>query len=133
MAHEEKVLKSIKPFIGLSKETEMHQPVLSYYLKLYAVQKLSTAYQSFKSQGKSIDKVAGFMQQMMGALKQKKQSMGQQLDKTQNEVALMKFILNMFARYVKEYETGVATKMTGKNLLSCSRFIETLAVFQPLN
>jgi hypothetical protein len=44
MATQEKVLKSIKPFIGLSKETETHQPVLSYYLKLYAVQKLSTSY-----------------------------------------------------------------------------------------
>jgi len=32
----------------------------------------------------------------------------------------------MFAKYVKEYEGGTATKLTGKNLLACSRFVECL-------
>jgi hypothetical protein len=55
------------------------------------------------------------------------------LDKAQNEVALKKFILTIFSKFVKEYESGVATKLTGKNLLSCSRFIEAMAVFNPLS
>jgi len=35
MAHEEKVLKQVKPYIQALKETESFKPVLSYYLELY--------------------------------------------------------------------------------------------------
>ena len=41
----------------------------------------------------------------------------------------MKFIMNIFAKQVKEYETGAANKQTGKTLLTCSRFIEMSIVF----
>ena len=44
MAHENKALKGIKPFIGLSTELEHHQPILSYYIKLFVVTKISNSY-----------------------------------------------------------------------------------------
>ncbi|KAJ1921197.1 hypothetical protein H4219_000796 [Mycoemilia scoparia] len=125
-------LNSIKPYLLRAKEIYDREPVIAYFCKYYAT-KLAI-------QGDNKDEeVLQFISSLLDDVEKTKTTLDgdpkwQEIIKDNNTAATYfeNFALKIFARADTEDRDGKATKVTARNFLISSQFLEVMAVFGEL-
>ena len=126
-------VQQIKPFLIHSKELENVHPVLSFYLKSYAVDRIHQTFKKLKGEGRNVESLLGWIQTLITELESGKNKLGAKLsDKEANKREITDFIMQLFYKSDEDERNGVINKALVQNFQVCSRFLESLGVFGPL-
>ena len=124
---------AIKPFIYHATELEKINPIFSFYMKQFSIEKASAAYKKMKNEGKDTTLLGKSIQIWLNELEAQKKQCGDKLNnKDENKKEVVDFILKLFFRSDDEERNGNFTKQTAQNFQVVSRFFEMLAVFGPI-
>ena len=126
-------IQPIKPFLIHSKELETVHPVLSFYLKSYAVDRIHQVFKKLKGEGKNVDSILQWLQTLISELETTKQRLGAKVaDKETNKREITDFIMQLFYKSDEDERNGVVSKPLAQNFQVCCRFLESLSIFGQL-
>ena len=126
------LIAPIKPYIKYSMDMRQALPVVSYYCKIFAIQKGFEIVKSDTS-GQDHSKIQAFLMQELTDAEEMKKSLPEGTSKAEHAYIVENFVLSQFTMVDKEERTcETITKSNALAFNRCSHFIMLLDMFDGL-